>query len=403
MTTATTATTATQENVLGTWAASAVDVATIEVALGRLWKEAGARDVADGRQPPVRTSVMNLVVYVPHQERAERVKDVIAALAERHPSRTIVIVADPDAPTSSIDAEVSARCVAPGTSANRVCWEQITIEAHGATACHAPGVAIPLLLPDLPTVLWWTDDIPFGTALFDGMRDLCDRLIVDSDLFARPIGGLVKLSALSRATADNPGLDRGVGDFHWMRLTPWRNLTAQFFDNEQHLPYVGRIEGVTIGYAREEGQEATGGMAQALLLAGWLVSQLGWTARPSAARRRGDTLYLEAERPGATVPITIEPREPVGAVHGDLVFLTLTATLRDVPAVFSIKRCAEDSHAATMTKIGGAEGVDHAVRMVTRAPEELLHEELEVFRHDDMYEQALGAAAALCERVATEE
>ena len=161
----------------------------------------------------------------------------------RHPSRTIVVIADPAAPTSSLDASVSGQCSPTTPASGRLCWEQITIKAHGATAAHAPGVVIPLLLADLPTYLWWAGDAPFGTELFRRMVNLCDRLIVDSRLFARPIDALGKL------TAFNGGIqgDRGVSDFHWMRLTPWCNLTAQFFDGEELRPYVHRIETVRMG------------------------------------------------------------------------------------------------------------------------------------------------------------
>ncbi len=381
---------------VGTWEGTSVDVGGIEGALNHLWKEAGQHDAKDARQPPARTSVMNLVVYVPGEEDAARAIETVATLTGRHPSRTIVVVADPTAPTSSLDASVSGQCTPTTPAYGRLCWEQITIKAHGATAVHAPGVVIPLLLADLPTYLWWAGDAPFGTELFRRMVDLCDRLIVDSRLFARPIDALGKLTAFNGGVQG----DRGVSDFHWMRLTPWCNLTAQFFDGEELRPYVYRIETVRIGYA---GDGKAGSAAQALLLAGWLTSCLGWTPRPQAARLRGDALHLEAERTGTTVTIDVAAAEPAGADPGDVVSLELAATLRDVPAVFRVERRAQDSEATTTTTVDGTAGVAHTVRMATRSPGELLCEELEIFRHDRSYEAALGAAAALCRRIVTEE
>src|SRR5438067_13124059 len=84
-----------------TWQGTSVDVAAIEAALARLWTQAGQHLEGGRRHPPIRSSVMNLVVYVPREEDAALATDVIAALTERHPSRTICVVADPNAPTSS--------------------------------------------------------------------------------------------------------------------------------------------------------------------------------------------------------------------------------------------------------------------------------------------------------------
>lgn len=379
-----------------TWQGTSVDVAAIEAAIARLWREEGQHEAADRRQPPVRTSVLNLIVYVSHEDDVARAVEAIGGLADRHPSRLICVAADPTAPASSLDAEVTTQCGGAGAY-DRLCWEQISIKAHGASAAHAPGVVIPLLLPELPTYLWWTGDVPFGTELFSRIVALCDRLIVDSALFARPIDSLGKLAAINHAHS----ADRGVSDFHWMRLTPWRNLTAQFFDPAAFRPYVQRIESVRISYARDA--RAKGNATQALLLAGWLASRLGWTARPQGARLKDDTLHLEAERTDATVAIKVEPREPAGAADGDLISLTITAALRDTPGVFSIERRAQDAEATTTTTIDGAPGVAHTVRMATRGAGGLLREELEIFRHDQIYEEALHAAAALCERLATEE
>src|SRR5919201_4509616 len=334
-----------------TWQGTSVDMAAIEAALAQLWKQAGQRPDSGRHHPPIRSSVMNLVVYVPHAEDAALATDAIAALTELRPSRTICVVADPNAPTSSLDASVTTRCSAADSGG--LCWEQIHITAHGATAAHVPGVVMPLVRPDLPTYLWWMGDPPCQAELFRRMVDLCDRLIVDSGVFARPIEGLAQLAAHQQRAAG----DRGVGDVHWMRLTPWRNLAAQFFDGEELRPYASCIDSVRLDYTHDE--QTHGGLGQALLLAGWLASCLGWSPRPRAARRHGHTVHLEAERPAegrsGTVAIDIRrqatdqatgdrrqatedhllsptaDRLPPGSGADGLVSLRITATLRGVP------------------------------------------------------------------------
>ena len=385
------------------WEGTAVDVPTIEAAIARLWHGAsnGAND-----HPPARTSVINLVAYVSREDGVDRVSDAIGELTERHPSRTIVVVADPRAPTSSIDARVVAQCGETTLVQERLCWEQVTLTAHGAAALHASSIVTPLLLPELPTYLWWSENAPFGSDLFSRMLGLCDRLIVESSRFARPIDGLAKLWAISRMGSE----DRGVSDFNWIRLTPWRGLTAQFFDPPEIRPYAQRIESVAITYARTAGEQtsattATGAASpsQALLLAGWLASRLGWTPRPSGARRQGDVLQLEADRIGMTVPIRIEAQPSDEATAGHVLSLTLNGTLRDVPGSFTVQRRADDDTATTTTIIGPATPITRTARMATRPLGDLLTEELDVFRHDRVYEDALGAAALMCERLAADE
>jgi glucose-6-phosphate dehydrogenase assembly protein OpcA len=370
---------------------------------------------------------MNLVVYVSRAEDAVLVTDAIAALTERHPSRTICVVADPGAPTSSLDASVTTRCSA--ADSGRLCREQIQITAHGATAAHVPGVVIPLVRPDLPTYLWWTGDTPCEAELFRRMVDLCDRLIVDSGVFARPIVGLAQLAAHQQRAAG----DRGLGDVHWMRLTPWRNLAAQFFDGEELRPYASCIDSVRLGYMHDE--QTHGGLGQALLLAGWLAACLGWSPCPQAAWRRGDTVHLEAERPiegrSGTVSIDIR-RQATDQATGDrrqatedhllsptadrlapssgtdgLVSLRMTATLQGVPGVFAIERRLQSSEATTTTMIGGVQGaartLSRVARLAPRSLAELLCEELEMWRRDRLYEAALAVVAALTQSLVTEQ
>jgi glucose-6-phosphate dehydrogenase assembly protein OpcA len=363
------------------------------------------------------------VVYVPRAEDAVLVTDAIAALTERHPSRTICVVADPNAPTSSLDASVTTRCSV--ADSGRLCWEQIQITAHGATAAHVPGVVIPLVRPDLPTYLWWMGEVPCEAEFFRRMVDLCDRVIVDSGVFAHPIEGLAQLAAHQQRVAG----DRGLDDVHWVRLTPWRNLAAQFFDGEELRPYASCIDGVRLSYTHDE--HTHGGLGQALLLAGWLASCLDWAPCPRAARWHGDTVHLEAERPTegsrGTVAIDIRPQatgdrrqatedhllttdacrlSPDPGVDG-LLALHMTATLRGVPGVFAIERHPQSSEATTTTVIGGVQGaartLSRVARLAPRSLAELLCEELEMWRRDRLYEAALAAAAALTESLVMEQ
>lgn len=386
-----------QERQVGAWQGSAVDVPTIEAALTHLWQAGSQQATQDARQPPARSSVLNLVVYATGDDEATRAAEAIARLSERHPSRTICVVADPAAPSASLDASVAGYCAEQAATHDRLCWEHIKLTAHGSTVAHVPGVVIPLLRPDLPTLLWWAADIPFGTPLLGRMLDLCDRLVVDSALLADPLAGLAKLAALTTTL----GNGRSVSDFNWLRLLSWRHLTAQFFDAPELQPYVQRIDSVAMRVSGA-GQTAFNPM-QPLLLAGWLASCLGWSARPQDARLRGNGLRLGTGRTGAITSLEITAQPGAGLPPGEMQTLALAASLRDVPGHFSIERQATSDEATTTTTIDGAAGVAHTVRMAMPDLADLLAMELEIGRQDSLYQAALQAAAALCERVVTEE
>src|SRR5829696_7439009 len=71
----------------------------------------------------MRTSVLTLVVMAPRPETAERAMSVINALAQRHPSRAIVIApADPDGP-AWMDAHIYAECKLTERTDVEVCTE----------------------------------------------------------------------------------------------------------------------------------------------------------------------------------------------------------------------------------------------------------------------------------------
>ena len=99
------------------WAGADVTVSEVEQRLARLRMEAEAGGTAQ------RTSVTTHIAWVP-EPWLPAALEVLRGLAERHPSRTIVLVPEPDAGEAAIDAELElsllpARRGAAGASAPR--------------------------------------------------------------------------------------------------------------------------------------------------------------------------------------------------------------------------------------------------------------------------------------------
>jgi glucose-6-phosphate dehydrogenase assembly protein OpcA len=275
--------------------------------LGRIWSTAAeqaegatltddAREAAlgdphfSGRLDPhgsvrvrMRTSVLTLVVVAPRPETTERTLAAINALHARHPSRVIIVSpGDHDGP-AALDARIHAECKLSERTGGEICTEQILIKTGGELSQHLSRVITPLLIHDLPTVLWWPDDPAFGSDQFQQVVGMCDRLLVDSGTFRDD--GTRRLAGLAAAVAERVQ----VVDIGWLRLRLWRELFAGLFDHPLLTPELEHVNHVRIDIARPATSLR---LPKAAYLCGWLAAALNWqVARPLAAvDERGEVL-----------------------------------------------------------------------------------------------------------------
>ena len=210
-------------------------VAEIERALAEL------RD--EGDVPVQRTSVLTHLGWIPPpwEQAAER---VLEALAERHPSRTILLYPEPDAGSDGIAAEVERICF-PLEERN-VCAEVIRIGLRGRSAGAPASVVLPLLLPDLPVFLRWRGLPGFDSPEWAQLNGVADRLVVDSGEWPE-----LRYADLARSFEQT-----AVSDLAWRRTLRWRvRIAGQWPLEGERLRVVGPE-------------------AEVRLLAGWLRSRL---------------------------------------------------------------------------------------------------------------------------------
>ena len=198
---------------------------------------------ADGDAPAQRTSVLTHVAWVP-AEWTRAADEILEALGERYPSRTILLHPQPDAEGAGLEAEVERECFAG--SERSVCAEVIRIHLRGRSAAAPATVVEPLLLPDLPVFLRWRGLPSFESAEYVQLTGIADRLIVDSGEWPEP--RYRELAGSFGRTA--------VSDLAWRRTLGWRARIAE------RWPLAG------------ERLRVTGPRAEATLLAGWLRSRL---------------------------------------------------------------------------------------------------------------------------------
>jgi hypothetical protein len=226
------------------WNDEDVRLSAVNAALAQLRTEA-AMDV-----PSMRTSVMTHLAWVP-DEWLEKARDALSGMVEAHPSRTIILVPEPDAGVDRIDALATVETYpVPGADRNIV-TEVVELTLLGRRAKAPASIVEPLLITDLPVFLRWRGEPPWGAQELDQLVAIVDRVIVDSTEWDDLPHSYLKLAELFERAA--------VSDIAWARTSRWRSLLATLW------PDIADVRRLNV----------RGTLAQALLICGWLRSRLG--------------------------------------------------------------------------------------------------------------------------------
>lgn len=227
----------------------------IEADLAALWRELADRTSA------TRALMSNLVVFrtCPPGDTADVDGCVeqlpIGEAVERHPSRVIVLVHQDD-PRSLAPVAASIGVRLFGTDGSRRGVEQITIRSKCA-ATSLPSIVRRFVLGDLPTSVWWTEDIS-QAAPPAALVTMGRQFVYDSADWRDVDGGWAALEALAR----QPHAPDLV-DLNWRRLALMRQAIA-LARPELDRP---RAETLRIDVRHHERDRAA-----AWLLIGWLAS-----------------------------------------------------------------------------------------------------------------------------------
>jgi hypothetical protein len=267
------------------WNGQDTSIAEIERELARLRGSV----TNDGPESNMRTSVMTHCAWVP-PEWLERAEATLEGLAERHPSRTMLLIPQPDEP-NGLDADVSVRCFDTGD--RHICSEVIELYLRGNRTLAPASIVLPLLISDLPVFCRWRGEPAFGEPAWEQMVGVVDRLIVNTSEWSKP--RFTELAMFFDLTA--------ISDITWAQLHGWRLSLAgywpQIMEQEIHI---------------------RGPLAEAMLLHGWLTSRLG---RGVAAIEEADELSVKLGGEELMPP----EREPLSA--SDLLSAELDRLDRD--------------------------------------------------------------------------
>ena len=224
--------------------------------LAKLWVSMGTQDSPEASAGVLRACAMTLVVLADGDEDPVEVGETVAQLMREHPSRAIVVRLYDSADTQ-LEAKVLAQCWLPFGSRKQICCEQVEITAAEASLGDVARVVAPLTVADLPLIVW--NRIPglLDRSGFVELAKTADKLVVDTSTFPEAGPALKKIAELA---------DSGVpvADLAWARLTRWRELIAQIFENPAYLAALPQLRSATILFG---GREAP---AAALYLRAWL-------------------------------------------------------------------------------------------------------------------------------------
>jgi glucose-6-phosphate dehydrogenase assembly protein OpcA len=406
------------------WAGKHVAPERVEDELSHLW-HMSADNMRTSQNLRVRTSVLNLVLCASSKEAAQQASTLLRDLSSTHVARVIILILDQvqNAP-SEVSTWITIRSFPIISDIMRHTFEQITVRVTGKAVAASPAILQPLLKPDLPVYLWWVDDLPSDTHLFQQLARMSDRVIVDSSQFSQPEASLHTLSQLVQPRTSN---NSALSDLNWGRITPWRELVAQFFDVVAYKPYLAGVDYVEIEHAVPPAgtgpNAARPDSSRALFMAAWLKTRLGWqiisdhednvhdpqngtyswymmrsqdspdsgalhkTVRQKVSRELQNVPKQEGDSDGV---LSITPYDVVDVPAGSICSVRLISNIEVRQASFIIDR-EDDGHVSTSVAL--SQGTQSPQRTVSIASvhkaSELLHDELEIMGHDHLFEETL--------------
>lgn len=249
----------------------------------------GALAERRGNGPAVCTTTLNLVAFIEDEGTLQRLGERIANFSRRHACRAIFL------DCTGIEQRYSVRSDDSGVDGDtrHTQSEEIRIGARDLDPQQLRSIVHALLIPDIPTSMLWTGE-HLAEPRFAELEPLARTIVVDSSRAAAGTGTIRELAAISDERAQR------IRDLAYLRLLPWQDMIAQFFDDEDLLGELDRIAEVEL---------ATGSDAEAYYLAGWLASRLDWKpcGRNEFCNAAGTAISVRMRREGA-------PRHVIGVI-----------------------------------------------------------------------------------------
>ncbi len=309
---------------------------------------------APGEKPKPRACLMNVVV-VGTASVIDRYLPIVDEVTASLPSRAIVVRLEEE-PGEELTGDVSAVC---GIGVDATCSERVLLRAQNGSRNRVPSAISALLLPEIHTTLVWLCKDTVNDPILRALAGDIDRVVLDTEY--TQISSLLELMRWQEEHTFD------VVDLAWIRIAPWQELCARFFDPVvlQDLAY--HVKKVTLKQAgplgRPLGSETT-------LLLGWLGATLEWTNKNGAVFARDLSpieLVLEGDtRDKNVAPLAITHIE-LEAKEGDLHLAGLIEREHQGGETADVLRWSLDTNTPSGTPHHVRLGANKGARLLERA------------------------------------
>lgn len=228
------------------------------------------------------TSTLNLVVWIDDAGRRAWIIERTELVGEKHPSFALILDRTGCCPGEAVvitsDRDVLSHFTVQG--------ERVVVDVSEAAPETVAELVSTFCPSGVPTVVWWTGSNVADRPHFEALLPYVTTLVVDSSGSATDER---TLCSIVRFHAQHPEI--AVRDLAWLRLHPWQEMIAHLFDDPALLEELFDITALHV---------ASGSISEALYLAGWLASRLGWNATGpgSFTDRNGKTIAFHYEAAG---------------------------------------------------------------------------------------------------------
>ncbi|HEV2448103.1 MAG TPA: glucose-6-phosphate dehydrogenase assembly protein OpcA, partial [Candidatus Sulfopaludibacter sp.] len=194
-----------------------------------------------------------------------------------------------------------AQCWRPFGQQRQICSEQIEITMPDRALRGLPWVVLPLVAADLPLVVWCRSERLPPMEEFAAIAGLAHKVVVDSQPMGsdalRIVSGLMRRGTLT-------------ADLSWTRLTRWREMLAQVFENRENLARLDGIREVSVHFA---GQGETANW----YMGAWILDAVGKAGvRPHLGVGDGAAAPVVLEGAGLRLEISRDGDRMVTSVNG---------------------------------------------------------------------------------------
>lgn len=194
----------------------------------------------------VRIATMNLIVFVDDERLSSWARERAHLLAARHSSCVLVLnAAGDEQPAETADPD----------------WREVAV--RGGSPDDLRALAEQHLPTGVPRILLWVAPLTASDERFVCLAPEAQTILLDSSRAFDDARSLRDLVVFRSRQPQNTS----VHDLAYLRLAPWQEVVAEFFDGQAFVEDLFDLQRVSV---------ASGSEAEGYYLLGWLASRLGW-------------------------------------------------------------------------------------------------------------------------------